>query len=121
MSAEVVILFLVAACAPPLTLFPFIYAWVARGAWWTVPAGRAIMISTTSLAALVDLTLARRALGDYPYREEILAVVMVGICAGAWLKFGALIHDSYKGRRDRRARAEALTDAPLGGPTHVEQ
>lgn len=104
MSAETMILLFVIGCAPPLTLFPFYFGWVARGIWYRNFPGFAIMISTTSLAALMDLTLAYRVWGDYPYREQILVAVLAGIFAGAWLKFVGLIYESRKGSRSHRGR-----------------
>lgn len=103
MSAEQVAVAFVVLSAPPLTLFPFIYAWVARGIWWRYPAGRALMVSTTSLAALVDIFLAYQVWGDeYPFRDEVRLLVFGGIFLGAWLKFGALIYESRKGRRRQK-------------------
>lgn len=108
MSADLIALLLVIGMAPPLTLFPFVYGWVARGIWWRNPAGRAIMISTTSLGALVDLTLLYQVFGnEYPGRDIVRLVVFGGVFAGAWLKFGALVHESRKGRARRRESATA--------------
>lgn len=107
MSADLVCLLLVIGMAPPLTLFPFVYAWVARGIWWRVSAGRAIMISTTSLAALVDVTLAYAVWGDdYALRDVVRISVFSGVFLGAWLKFGSLISESRKGRREHRERGQ---------------
>lgn len=100
MSADTLALLLIISAAPPLTLFPLIYAWVARGVWWRNPAGRALMVSTTGLAALVDITLIYAAFGsDYPYRDAVRLTVYAWIASGAWLKFGALVYESRRGRR----------------------
>lgn len=101
MNADLLAAFLVTAAAPPLTLFPFFYAWIARGVWWRASAGRALMVSTTGLALLVDISLAYQVFGDdYPYRDVVRNTVYALIAAGAWLKFGSLIYEWRKGRRE---------------------
>jgi hypothetical protein len=101
-------LFLVIGTLVPLTLFPIVFAVGARRSWWRTPAGRALMVSTTSLAAVLWITLARRIFGDYPHREVILLVVFAGVFTGAWLKFGALVYELGRGRSSHRRRS--ITD-----------
>lgn len=101
MSADTVALLLIIAAAPPLTLFVPYYAWVARGVWWRNPAGRALMVSTSGLALLVDISLLYAVFGDeYPYRDAVRLTVYAWITAGSWLKFGALVYESRHRRRD---------------------
>lgn len=100
MSADLAAIILVALAAPPLTLFPFFYAWIGRGVWYRSPAGRALMVSTTGLALLVDISLAYQWLGsDYALRDAVRLTVYAWVALGAWLKFGALIYEWRKGRK----------------------
>lgn len=104
MSFEDAFLALVIGTLIPLTLFPVFFAIGARRSWWRTPAGRALMVSTTSLAAVLYVTLARRVFGDYPHREAVLLVVFSGVFMGAWLKFGALVYELGRGRRSPHRR-----------------
>lgn len=100
MSADTVALLLILAAAPPLTLFVPYYAWVARGVWYRNPAGRALMVSTSGLALLVDISLLYAVFGDdYPHRDVVRLTVYCWIVVGAWLKFGALVYESRRGHR----------------------
>jgi hypothetical protein len=101
-------LYLVIGTLVPLTLFPVVFAVGARRSWWRTPAGRALMVSTTSLAAVLYVVMARQVLGDYPYRREILLTVFTGVFVGAWLKFGALVYELGRGRSPHRRRS--ITD-----------
>jgi hypothetical protein len=105
---ETAFLILVVGTVVPLTLFPIVFAVGARRSWWRTPAGRALMVSTTSLAAVLYVTLGRLAFGDYPNREVVLLVVFSGVFIGAWLKFGALVYELSRGRSGHRRRS--LTD-----------
>jgi predicted neutral ceramidase superfamily lipid hydrolase len=105
---ETMFLILVVGTTVPLTLFPAVFAIGARKSWWRTPAGRALMVSTTSLAAVLYVTLARQIFGDYPYRREVLMLVFTGVFVGAWLKLGALVYELSRGRHPRRRRG--LTD-----------
>ena len=98
-------LFLIIGTVVPLTLFPVVFAIGARKSWWRTPAGRALMVSTTSLAAVLYVTLARRVFGDYPYREAVLLAVFSGVFLGAWLKLGALVYELSRGRSGHRRRS----------------
>lgn len=106
MSADTAATWLIMAAAPPLTIFPIAYTIIARGLWWRASAGRALMVSTTGLALLVDITIAYQWLGDdYPFRDAVRLTVFALIVAGAWLKLGSLL---YEWRRGRRAPAPPL-------------
>jgi hypothetical protein len=102
---ETAFLILVVGTLVPLTLFPVVFAVGARKSWWRTPAGRALMVSTTSLAAVLWVVLAGRVFGDYPYRHEVLLTVFTGVLAGAWLKFGALVYELSRGRSGHRRRS----------------
>lgn len=86
--------------AIPATAFPFAYAYVARGIWWREPSGRALIVSSTALALLLDLSLLFRVVTLPPYASLVVVLVVVAlIAAGAWLKLGALLHEWRQGRR----------------------
>lgn len=100
MSAETLAVTLIMVSAFPLNAFPICLAYLSRGVWWRTSAGLALMVSTTGLAALVDITIAYKFLGDdYPYRDLVRNTVYAWIALGAWLKFGALLYESWRGRR----------------------
>ena len=101
MSADTAAILLVVAAAPAATLFPFAYAWIARGIWWRTWTGRALMTSSTALALLIDISLAYQAFGDnYALRDVVRLTVFALIAAGAWLKLGALVYETWRHRGD---------------------
>lgn len=102
---ETAFLLLILGTVVPLTLFPFVFAVGARRSWWRTPAGRALMVSTTSLAAVLWVVLAGRIFGDYPYRQTVLITVFTGVLIGSWLKFGALVYELSRGRSGHRRRS----------------
>lgn len=96
MSVDTIALWLIIAAAPPATLFPFCFAYVSRGVWYRNPIGRALMTSSTGLALLLDISLIYQWLGDdYALRDVVRLTVFFVICAGAWLKFLALLLTSW--------------------------
>lgn len=100
MSADLAAVILVLIAAPPATLFPLTYAWIARGVWWRTPAGRALMTSSTALALLIDISLLYQWLGDdYALRDAVRLTVYALVALGAWLKLGALLLESWRGRK----------------------
>lgn len=101
LSFDTAFLILVIGALVPLTLFPLVFAVGARKTWWRTPAGFALMVSTSSLGSVLYATLARKMLGDYPHREVIVLILFSGVCVGAWLKFGALVYELTRGRRER--------------------
>lgn len=105
MSFDTAFLLLIIGTLLPLTLFPTVFAVGARRTWYRTPAGRALMVSTTSLAAVLWVVMARQVFGDYPYREAILLTVFSGVFLGAWLKFGALVYELSQGRSGHRRRS----------------
>ena len=101
MTADLAAVLLVLAAAPPATLFPLCYGWIARGVWWRSPAGRALMTSSTALALLIDISLVYQWLGDdYALRDVVRLTVFALVALGAWLKFGALIYEWRQGRKN---------------------
>ena len=99
MSADTLAVILVVAAAPAATVFPLMYAWVARGVWWRTPTGRALMTSSTGLALLIDISLAYKVFGDdYALRDVVRLTVYALIAAGAWLKLGALAYETWRNR-----------------------
>lgn len=103
MTADTAAVLLVVAAAPAATVFPFLYAWVARGVWWRTPTGRALMTSSTALALLIDISLAYQAFGDdYAARDVVRLSVYALIATGAWLKLGALAYETWWNRDDPR-------------------
>ncbi len=100
MNADLAAVILVLIAAPPATLFPLAYAWIARGVWWRTPAGRALMTSSTALALLIDISLLYQWLGDdYALRDAVRLTVYALVALGAWLKLGALLLESWRGRK----------------------
>lgn len=99
-SLETLVFVLLALATVPAVVFPFAYAWIARGVWWRTPTGRALMISSTALASLL---LSEVVFGLVPiaYPAElglVLAIVFLIMC-GAWLKLGALLHEARRARK----------------------
>jgi hypothetical protein len=98
MSADVIAVILVAATAPPATLFALIYGFTSP--WWRTAIGRALLVSSTALALLVDISLLYQAFGDnYALRDAVRLTVFSLVCAGAWMKFGALVVEKVRARR----------------------
>lgn len=92
MSADTAAFLLVLTIAPPATLFPFCFAWIARGVWYRNMTGRALMTSSVGLALLVDISLVYQLLGDdYALRDVVRLTVFAVIAAGAWQKLIALL------------------------------
>ena len=101
MSADTAAVLLVVVAAPAATTFPLLYAWVARRVWWRTWTGRALMTSSTALALLIDISLAYQAFGDdYALRDVVRLTVFALIAAGAWLKLGALVYETWRHRGD---------------------
>lgn len=91
---------LVLLAAVPATAFPIVYGITARRVWWRVPAGRALMVSTVALALLLDMALVFYLAPVSDSTRLGINVAVVGLIAvGAWLKFGALVHELHQGRK----------------------
>jgi hypothetical protein len=84
--------------APPTTAFVFVYGLTTR--WYRNGfLGWALMFSSFGLALLMDASLAYRVLGEYQLRPLVIFIIFSFICAGAWLKFIALIVEKVHGRK----------------------
>lgn len=86
--------------APPALAFPLAYAMVSRNVWWRTATGRALMASSSALAVLIGISLAFVMFGDYELRGEVRLGAFALVALGAWLKFGALVHEAWRGGRD---------------------
>lgn len=105
MSVDTAALLLIVVAAPPLTMFVPYYAWVARGVWYRNLTSFALMVSTSGLMMLVDISLLYAVLGDdYPWRNVVRLTVYTWIAVGAWLKFCALAWESRHKRRGLRQK-----------------
>jgi hypothetical protein len=97
-------LWIVRVGAVPLTLFVLLYGFTVR--WWEFWIGRALMVSSTGTAALIDLALLNRQIGrEYALAEPLLLAVLVFMSAGGVLKLVALLVDKvplWRGKRIRR-------------------
>jgi hypothetical protein len=100
--ADTASIILVLLVAPPATLFAIIYGFTVP--WWQTVIGRAMLVSSTGLALLVDISLLYNWLGDdYAARDVVRLSVFTIICLGAWWKFAALVREKLAARRDHRA------------------
>jgi len=86
---------LVIGMAIPATLFALGY--MLTSPWWTTAIGRAMLISTTALALLVDVSLLFYWRGgDVP--EALTLTVYAWIFLGAWWKLGAFVVTKWRDR-----------------------
>lgn len=82
------------------TVFAIAYPVWARTVWWRVPVGRALVVSSSASALLLDLTLLFRVVDLTPLAAAIVtAALVVLIAAGGLLKVGALAHEIGNQRR----------------------
>jgi hypothetical protein len=92
--ADVVALVLVLALSVPATLFAGVYMFTRP--WWTTAIGKAMLVSSMSLALLVDISLLYMWLGDdYWLRDAVRLTVYTLILAGACFKCYALFAPSW--------------------------
>lgn len=100
MTADAIAFSLVCATAPAITLFVLIYG--ITSPWYRSMIGRALMVSSTGFALLVDLVLVYQWLGDeYPLRDVVRITVFALVCLGAWLKLIAILTEKLTGRRNQ--------------------
>jgi hypothetical protein len=98
MSADTAAVLLVLSAAPAATLFPLIYGLTVR--WWTFWIGRALMVSSTGLGLLIDISLIYNWLGDdYALRDVVRLTVYAFITLGAWLKLVAILLEKFRSHR----------------------
>lgn len=81
MSADLAAVLLILAAAPAATLFPILYA---RRPWRRTLIGWALMIHSIGMAALIDISLLYKWLGDDYYLRDVVrltvyAFIVVGI------------------------------------------
>lgn len=108
-SADQTVEWLVWATAPPATLFTFIYGLTTP--WWRSMIGRALLVSSSALALLIDLSLLYQWLGpEYLGRSYVRVTVFSLVCLGAWLKLAALAGMKIDARRSRRLDRELARD-----------
>lgn len=92
---EAFLFVLVVLAAVPAFLFPICYAVIARDIWHRTPTGRALMISSTALAALLVSEIAFEVV---PVSRGVeygaVTAILTLIACGAWLKLGALLHEA---------------------------
>lgn len=87
--ADVAAVVIVVAAAPFATLFAFAY--MLTRPWWTTAIGRAMLVSSLSLALLIDISLLYQWLGDnYALRDAVRLTVFTLILAGVVFKCWAL-------------------------------
>lgn len=79
---------LIAAAAVAATLFPIIYTLVAP--WWRSEIGRSLVVSETSLAALLDTALVAYWLG-WTVPSPVATSLYTLIAVGAWMRLRVLI------------------------------
>lgn len=94
---------LILAAAPAVTLFPLLYGLTSP--WRRHLLGWGLLMSSSGLALLVDISLAYQWLGDdYFLRDVVRLSVYVLIVVGAWLMLLSLI--GVKVREHRRREGE---------------
>lgn len=101
MSADTAAVLLVLAAAPAVTIYPIWYGLTLP--WWKTAIGRALMVSSTALAELVDISLLYQWLGDdYYFRDVVRLTVYTQITCGAWMLLGAFASQRWHTRQERR-------------------
>ena len=106
--ADAVAIGLVLAIAPFATAFAVVY--MLTRPWWTTAIGRAMLVSSLSLALLVDIALLYQWLGDnYALRDAVRLTVYTLILCGAIFKSWALFAPSWlRSRANRRSTDRSL-------------
>lgn len=89
---------LITLAAVAATAFPILYTAVAP--WWRSTVGRSLVVSETSLAALLDVALAAY-WGHFHVPSPVATSLYTLIAVGAWMRLGALIHEQLGKRRSR--------------------
>lgn len=88
---------IIALAAIPANLFLILYSWWAR--WWETPGGRYLFLSTGGLALLIDFSLLRRAIGEWPGYGVTALVVYVIVAAGLYYGLWLLVRENRPRRR----------------------
>lgn len=100
---------LVVVAAVPANLFPLAYG--LGSPWYRSPLGRALMTQSTGIALLIDVTMLRYVLGDYPGRDAIRIAIYGLVTAGLYLQFVALLKTQRTRRRTPPTPGRRSTDA----------
>jgi hypothetical protein len=101
-NADSLVFFLVCWGAGTSTLFVILYPLLSRG-WRRTWIGWALLTSSTALALLLDLSVARMLFGtDYLHSGAVRVTVTFLVAAGATLKLTALLREKYRAIRARR-------------------
>lgn len=80
---------LIFIAAPPVTMFPIVYAFRP---WRESLIGRALMTKAIGLALLIDISIAYQLLGDdYPFRNVVRVAVYALVVTGIWFQFIAMV------------------------------
>lgn len=100
-TVDTVARWMVYATAVPATLFIVLYAFTVP--WWSTMIGRALLVSSTALALLIDLSALYHVLGaDYLGRDLVRLAVLALVFLGASLKLTALLGEKWAARKARR-------------------
>lgn len=83
---------IIALAAIPANLFLVLYSYWAR--WWETPAGRYLFLSIGGLALLINLSLSRRAFGEWPGYGVTALVVYVIVTAGLYYGLWLLVREN---------------------------
>lgn len=98
MSMDHVIAIMIIVAFPPVNLFPLLYG--VGAPWWRSIEGQAVMLATTGLALLIDLSLMARVFQLSEPTLDVLRVTVFGvIILGAYWKLAMLIRLQYLRRR----------------------
>lgn len=100
MTADTAAVLLVLLAAPPATAFPIAYGFTAK--WWKSSVGWGLLMSSSGLALLIDISLLYNWLGDdYYLRDVVRLSVYSAIVAGCWLTFFGWLNTRLHLRRHR--------------------
>lgn len=107
MTAETLALIFVACAAVPATLFVALYA--SWAPWWRSAEGRHLLTFTADLAALLDLALLRRWIGDHSWLTVCFVTLYAVMAGQLWWRFALLL------RHHRRDAIAARSSEPRKG------
>lgn len=105
-TADKLAVAMILAAAPAVTLFPIVYGLTSP--WRRHLLGWGLLMSSTGLALLIDISLAYQWLGDdYALRDAVRLTVYALIVVGAWIMLAALVLVKVRAFREHR-REDAL-------------
>lgn len=82
--------------AADVTFIAVMHAWVP---WRANPWGRHVMAFSYALLAIMAFGLARLVFGDYPGREQVLAVLYVVLAGVLWQRVYLAVREHVRGKR----------------------